>query len=66
MAGFVLAAAARVARRHWTMTQMFMLVGALTIGYGAIMVNWGRGHARSAELTVALEPEPATAFSLLI
>ncbi len=59
--GFVLAATARLARPQWTATQMFMLVAVLTIGYAAVMVNWGRGNAIPAHVTVAFEPDPVDA-----
>jgi hypothetical protein len=60
--GFAAGVLGRLIRRHWSTGQMATLVVVLTIGYGAVMLNWGRNNAVPAKLTVVFEPNPATAI----
>jgi hypothetical protein len=59
--GFLAATTTRLARSKWTAAQMAMAVLSIALVYGALIFNWGRGHARPAEVIAAVDPEPATA-----
>jgi hypothetical protein len=59
--GFLAAATTRLARPQWTVTQMSLAAVGIALVYGALMLNYGRGHARPAVVVAAVDPEPATA-----
>jgi hypothetical protein len=59
--GFVSAGVARLARPRWSLARMFAVVAVLAFSYGGLMFEFSRSNAKSARITVALEPESVSA-----
>ncbi len=54
--GFVAAGVARLARRDWTSSAMFSVVGLASIVYGGALLQYSRIHAIPARVIASLEP----------
>jgi len=56
IAGFALAAIARLAWPRWTHSEMLSAVVVLALSYGALVVGWSKANAAEAYIKMRFEP----------
>ena len=59
--GVGVAVTAKISRPMWGAIQMLGVIALASVGYGGLLYQYARSHARPAGFTISFEPDPGVA-----